>query len=182
MKLHEKILSLRKSMGLSQEELAARVGVSRQAVSKWELGESVPDVDKLLALSQIFGVTVDHLLRGGEDDGSQGEESSPAAAPESKTAPRLPGHLGQLVRRWGWLAGVYIALCGLGIAAVGLLARVIYNRMFPQEFFQMFGSTPGFSAPGGPFLTIATAALAAGGVIAVAGVILAVWLRWWGRK
>lgn len=139
-------------------------------------------MDKLLALSQIFGVTVDQLLRGGEDDGSQGEGSSPAAAPESKTAPRLPGRLGQLVRRWGWLAGVYIALCGLGIAAVGLLARVIYNQMFPQEFFQMFGSTPGFSAPGGPFLTIATTALAAGGVIAVAGVILAVWLRWWGRK
>ena len=41
MKLHEKILSLRKSMGLSQEELAARVGVSRQAVSKWELGGSL---------------------------------------------------------------------------------------------------------------------------------------------
>ena len=105
MKLHEKILSLRKGMGLSQEELAARVGVSRQAVSKWELGESVPDVDKLLALSQIFGVTVDQLLRGGEADGSQGEGSSPAAAPESTTAPRLPAHLGQLARRWGRLAG-----------------------------------------------------------------------------
>ena len=48
---------------LSQEELAARVGVSRQAVSKWELGEAAPDINKLLALARAFGVTTDRRER-----------------------------------------------------------------------------------------------------------------------
>ena len=55
MKLHEKIAWYRRDRRLSQEELAAQTGVSRQAVSKWELGESSPDVNKLLALARAFG-------------------------------------------------------------------------------------------------------------------------------
>ena len=62
MTLHEKILYYRKQARLSQEELAARVGVSRQAVSKWELGDATPEVDKLVALARVFGVTTDELL------------------------------------------------------------------------------------------------------------------------
>ena len=57
MKLNEKIAWYRREKKLSQEELAARTGVSRQAVSKWELGEASPDVNKLLALAKAFGVT-----------------------------------------------------------------------------------------------------------------------------
>ena len=67
MKLHEKIAWYRRDRRLSQEELAAQTGVSRQAVSKWELGESSPDVNKLLALARAFGVTTDHLLDDGEE-------------------------------------------------------------------------------------------------------------------
>ena len=57
MKLNEKIAYYRRQGKLSQEELAARVGVSRQAVSKWELGEAAPDINKLLALARAFDVT-----------------------------------------------------------------------------------------------------------------------------
>ena len=62
MKLNEKIAYYRRDRRLSQEELAGQVGVSRQAVSKWELGEAAPDTGKLLALARALGVTADHLL------------------------------------------------------------------------------------------------------------------------
>ena len=62
MTLHEKIYELRKKNGLSQEALAESLGVSRQSVSKWETGEATPEVNKLLSLSKLFGVTTDYLL------------------------------------------------------------------------------------------------------------------------
>ncbi len=61
--LADKIITLRKKNGWSQEELAEKVGVSRQAISKWEGAQSVPDLDKILRLSEIFGVTTDFLLK-----------------------------------------------------------------------------------------------------------------------
>ena len=60
--LGEKILRLRKNNGFSQEELASRLTVSRQAISKWELGESVPDTENIMQLSKLFGVSTDYLL------------------------------------------------------------------------------------------------------------------------
>ena len=61
--LANKIIALRKKCGWSQEELAEKVGVSRQSVSKWESMQSVPDLDKLLVLAQLFGVSTDYLLK-----------------------------------------------------------------------------------------------------------------------
>ena len=61
--LSEKIISLRKSRGWSQEELAERLDVSRQSVSKWESGVSNPDLDKIVAMSTLFGVSTDYLLK-----------------------------------------------------------------------------------------------------------------------
>ena len=63
MTLGEKITDLRKKRGLSQEELAITLGVSRQAVSKWETMEAKPDTDKIVALAEFFEVTTDWLLR-----------------------------------------------------------------------------------------------------------------------
>ncbi len=62
MLLGEKIHWLRKQKGLSQEELAAQITVSRQAVSKWELCESMPDVENIVQLSRLFCVSIDYLL------------------------------------------------------------------------------------------------------------------------
>lgn len=64
--LADKLILLRKQNGWSQEDLAEKVGVSRQAVSKWESANSIPDLDKLLKLSQIFEVTTDYLLKDDE--------------------------------------------------------------------------------------------------------------------
>ncbi len=66
MTLADKIVQLRKAKGISQEELAAQIGVSRQAVSKWESGQSTPDVEKIILLSRFFDTTTDYLLLGVE--------------------------------------------------------------------------------------------------------------------
>lgn len=63
MTLGEKIQKLRKSCGLSQLQLAEQLDVSRQSVSKWELNESVPDINKIVRLSELFSVSVDELLK-----------------------------------------------------------------------------------------------------------------------
>ena len=63
MTLADKIILLRKRQGLSQEELAERMDVTRQAVSKWESGQSAPDLERVLLLSRIFEVTTDQLIK-----------------------------------------------------------------------------------------------------------------------
>lgn len=76
--LADKIIELRKKAGLSQEELAEKMGVSRQSVSKWEGALSIPDLDKILLMSEIFGVSTDYLLKDelGEEIPSPKEEIS----------------------------------------------------------------------------------------------------------
>lgn len=66
MSISEQLIHLRKIKGLSQEELASLMNVTRQAVSKWETGQTVPDSEKIIHLSEIFGVTTDYLLKGEE--------------------------------------------------------------------------------------------------------------------
>lgn len=79
--LADKIVELRKREGLSQEELAQKVGVSRQAVSKWESARSTPDINKILALSELFGVSTDYLLK--DEVGSPGEAPAEASGREA---------------------------------------------------------------------------------------------------
>ena len=68
MTLGEKLKMLRASRGLSQEQLAAELDVSRQAISKWECGDSTPDLDKLRTICTYFGVTTDYLIWEHEED------------------------------------------------------------------------------------------------------------------
>ena len=63
MTLAEKILSLRTERGMSQDDLAEKLEVSRQSVSKWETAQSTPDLDKIIKLADLFGTTVDQLVR-----------------------------------------------------------------------------------------------------------------------
>ena len=63
MKLNEKLLQLRKERGLSQQQLAEQLDVSRQSVSKWELNESIPDIQNIVAMSELFHVSTDYLLK-----------------------------------------------------------------------------------------------------------------------
>ena len=62
MEFNNKLYELRKQKGFSQEELANRLNVSRQTVSKWEVGESSPDMEKLVAISELFDISLDELV------------------------------------------------------------------------------------------------------------------------
>ena len=63
MKLNEKIIALRNKYQMSQGDLAEKLNLSRQSVSKWETGASIPDLDKLIAMSELFGITMDELVK-----------------------------------------------------------------------------------------------------------------------
>ena len=68
MNIGERIFEERKRKGLSQSELADLIGVSRQAVSKWERSTATPDLDKIVALSKVFEISIDHLINGTDQD------------------------------------------------------------------------------------------------------------------
>lgn len=86
MTFSEKLADLRRGKGMSQEQLADRLGVTRQSVSKWESGTAMPELGKLIALSDFFGVTVDYLVKDsaeeaeGRDDTSRLEQKIDALA------------------------------------------------------------------------------------------------------
>ena len=75
--LADKIIDLRKKNGWSQEELAEKLGVSRQAVSKWESAQAIPDLGRVLAMADLFSVTTDYLLR------DENEAPTPATMEDS---------------------------------------------------------------------------------------------------
>lgn len=79
--LADKIVSLRKKAGWSQEELAEQLGITRQSVSKWEGAQSVPDMDKVVMMSRLFGVSTDFLLK------DELEEETPCAAAQEDDTP-----------------------------------------------------------------------------------------------
>ena len=123
MTLGEKLQTLRSLAGLSQEELAEQLGVSRQAVSKWELDKTVPEVRYIVSISGIFGVTTDFLLK--EDAGA----AEPAGSPGEQTAPQdrweePPDLLGfhEVLEDTLTGGGVGSALVGLLLAAAILAA------------------------------------------------------------
>ena len=84
-----RLTQLRKERGYSQEDLAERIGVSRQAVSKWERAEASPDTDNLIALAALYGVTLDQLIHGGaapvqEDGAQEAPAEEPAPVPQEE--------------------------------------------------------------------------------------------------
>ena len=80
MNMADRIQYLRKAKGISQEELAEKVGVSRQAVSKWESEQSMPDLEKVIAMSDFFEVTTDYLLKGIEPAKDQEQKNKALAS------------------------------------------------------------------------------------------------------
>lgn len=171
MTLPEKIFSCRRRLGLSQEQLAERLGVSRQAVSKWETGEAAPELGKLAQLAAVFGVTADWLLS---------EEDMPQTAAIPPQSP-LPRRLGGLLRRWGWLAGLYPMGCGLALSIPALFSR----RRLRQELDvleSLIGSEVMRQSPSYQMYCIYTAVLVAAAVLFLGGAALALYLRHRGKE
>ena len=159
MKFYEKLYELRKAAGMTQNDLAEKLNVSRQAVSRWEQGSATPDVENLIAISDLFGVTLDELLRG---------EAPPTSAQQEKP---VPGYWDFVHPKW-WLPlvlGVVSYLCiwistflrallpGVGASANGVASRnafvVMLNWMIgPVGFGILFRVLPWVS---GIFLVVA---------------------------
>ena len=153
MNLAGKILYCRKKAGLSQEALAEKLGVSRQAVSKWETGDAVPELSKLVLLAKAFDVTTDWLLSESEPKPEESPESEIPPMPESAAqrdnwVESIPGVIGRLIRRYGWLYGVYTALAGLGFIVIGAIARGVSLSM-ERSFFGDMGGMSSFGGYGG---------------------------------
>ena len=142
MKLSDKIWVCRKKAGLSQEALAEKIGVSRQAISKWETGEAAPEITKLPLLARTFSVTADWLLdvEAGFDEESPEEEPAPeepagasSARPPEQTYPEwidhLPGFLGRMLKKYGWLFGVRMAISGALFILMGLVGNAMFTSM-----------------------------------------------------
>lgn len=117
MDISERIQSLRKSKSLSQEQLAEKLNVSRQAVSKWESGSSVPDTEKIILLSDCLNTTTDYLLKGTSPQ--NGKINTAANYLIVSTAVNV---IGLVVSAVSWLEFQRIYSVGIGIIAtiVGL--------------------------------------------------------------
>ncbi len=153
MTLAEKIAALRGERKLSQGDLAEKLDVSRQSVSKWETGQAVPELDKIIRLADVFGVTVDELVR---DRVIPDVEDAPKAetVPEAKPEPQIIYVERRLARTQvagvvllvlGLLgvilgaaisgnSGSYMAMVGAGMVILGL--PFLLARKHPFPFFQ----------------------------------------------
>ena len=279
MNLSEKIQLCRKRAGLSQEALAEKLNVSRQAVSKWETGAAEPELSKLRALAAVFGVTADWLLSEGDegeesalgasaggreggapdedstrgastanaggfrkssaesgdftdgdsaDKGSSGqgegqadttsgasahqdESSASNASASEQTAgggsadfhsassspnwvESVPGVLGRLLRQYGWIIGLRMAISGALMTFIGFLGRAAVRSM-DQSFglgFEMVPSQTAWyddagnlmtssistpSQPSDPMTILCTGMIVLGVILILAGICIAVSLR-----
>jgi transcriptional regulator with XRE-family HTH domain len=116
MTLSEKIHLLRKRKGFSQEELAGQLTVSRQAISKWELGESIPDTENIVQLSKIFGVSTDYLLH----DEYESDNDIPVVKENTQTIKAEYNRKGKTA-----------SFVMLGIGVVGIITILILMSVIP---------------------------------------------------
>lgn len=111
MKFNEKILDLRKKKGLSQEELGRELNVSRQTISKWESGQSYPDFEKLVLLSDFFELTLDELMK--DIDVQDIKEKNHKSIDISYFESVLKAIIKSIV--WfGWFIIIIVVVCAIG--------------------------------------------------------------------
>ena len=122
--LADKIIRLRKKNGWSQEELAERMNVSRQAVSKWESAQTIPDLNKILQLSTLFGVTTDYLLKDEIEDEELTNDTSSDTAVKRISIEEANTYI-QLRKKASWRIALATFLCILSpmvLIVLGILS------------------------------------------------------------
>ncbi|MEG0895594.1 MAG: helix-turn-helix transcriptional regulator [Oscillospiraceae bacterium] len=148
MALSEKIYMLRKKSGLSQEQLAERLNVSRQAISKWESGNSIPENEKLLAISNYFNVSLDYLLKDGEQFNDKPQVEQNVQSDNNQ-----------------WIMGIIVCVGGVVCLIVwGLLSilnPMVSDRMSESSMITVDGN--------GVFLIICIMAIITGAVLLLKG-------------
>lgn len=179
MRFAENLMALRRSRGWSQEELGDTLGVSRQTVSKWETGQTTPELEKLIELAEVFGLSIDQLV-GRE---AAGERPGPPAAGECSACPRRGVRYEYISPRrlWG-VPLVHVRLGGgsrpvSGIVAVGNVAvGVVALGGIGVGLFSLAGLSVGLLALGGLSLGAASIGGVAIGLCAGGGVAAGHWL------
>ena len=127
MEFNNKLYELRKQKGLSQEELANRLNVSRQTVSKWEVGESSPDMEKLVAISELFDISLDELVL---DKAVKKEEASEQVV-KSELYRDIKRHVLTEDNKKKAKKGLKIAGIVLGVLLlIDLVSMIIYFALF----------------------------------------------------
>lgn len=164
MRFCEKLQSLRKKAGLSQEQLAEQMNVTRQAISKWETGEGMPDVDNLLPLARLLHTTVDYLL----DEDVQ--------APAAKTAQSdWWERVKAFARRYGYWSGYALVVIGaLRLVYTLIVLIAAGTMMIPFMDMDTFGVSFGFSVP---YYLISAVQILINVALIVGGLWLARWLK-----
>ena len=108
----EKLIALRRQAGCSQEQLADRLGVTRQSVSKWESGSAMPELPKLIALSELFSVSIDYLVKDQLEEPEAPEASGVSTAKLEKQVEEITSYF----RTWEWTSKT--KLFGLPLVSV----------------------------------------------------------------
>lgn len=134
MKFNEKLIMLRKQNNLSQEQLGEKLEVARQTISKWELGETTPEMDKLIKLSEIFSITLDELVK---DE----KETEVRNDPNNTNTQKLAGMTIRILKGIGIFLIVsvvlYVALIVIGIVTFNVEGNVIVTEI--KEEVQYIG-------------------------------------------
>lgn len=129
MTLGERIAYYRGALGLSQGELAEKLGVSRQAVSKWETDAGLPDLDRLIALSGLFDITLDELVKGSAPSPAPVGQPEPAVIPPTENPPaaeKAPSSSGQ--KTVGYI------LLGVGLLCAVLALFLNWALLIPAGY------------------------------------------------
>ncbi len=144
MRLEEKLTVLRKESGYTQLDLAEKVRVSRQAISKWETGRALPSMEKLKYLSELFGVSVDYLLNDDMTEEAKPKEQEPAPEPQTKEPQTKEPQTEEAVFpekekgkpvRWKYIAALLVAVL------LGLLIGVFVGKYSERHI--SIGDIPG---------------------------------------
>lgn len=132
--LADKIMALRKKKGWSQEELAEKLGISRQSVSKWESGASIPDIDKIIMMSELFEVSTDYLLKDKLEEIVPSENGAEEEAVLHSVTLEEAGTFMKLARKYAPFQALAVALFVLCPAPLILLAGMVeYGRSSMTE-------------------------------------------------
>ena len=183
MRFSEKLTELRRRRGLSQEQLADFLGVTRQSVSKWESGNVMPELGKLIALSDLFHVTVDALVKDRLDlpdpDQPGHMEENPAARLEAKM-----DDLAQYMR--GYAYDSKMQLFGLPLVSIRLTRRGFWGRDSVAKGIIAIGNAAvGVVAIGACSVGILSIGALSMGLLSL-GALAAGWVRWalwrWGPR
>ncbi len=141
MKLHEKIYYCRKKSGMSQETLAEKIGVSRQAISKWETGDAVPELSKLKSLCDIFGVTADWMIS--EDEPEETSKKEAVTYPDrigrfDDLTDRIADGAEKIFKKYAWICGIAVILIGVYRVISAIMPFLMNVRNIPDSFIFIY--------------------------------------------